>query len=151
MEELFAQQRDFPFFVSMVPALTITIVMIMCTYLQGGRVAGQVPLHDSLEHQQKVDMMNDDNEYETDFLGNTGIASTNNSKEDKKRPTKYAAAPERPPFVSEEDGNEGVETFSPMVMRMPSSRAEMTAFSPMALRLSSAREETDSDEEDVEI
>lgn len=109
----------------------------MCTYLPGGRVAGQVPLHDSLEHQQKVDMMNDDNEYETDFLGNTGIAS-NNSKEDKKRPTKYAAAPERPPFVSEEDGNEGVETFSPMVMRMPSSRAEMTAFSPMALRLSSA-------------
>ena len=150
MEELFAQQRDFPFFVSMVPALTITIVMIMCTYLPGGRVAGQISLHDSLEHQQKVDMMNDDNEYETDFLGYTGITN-NSNKEDKKRPAKFAAAPERPPFVNEEDCNEGTDTFSPMAMRMPSSRGEMNSFSPMALHLSTSREEADSDGEEMEI
>ena len=149
MEELFAQQRDFPFFVSMVPALTITIVMIMCTYLPGGRVAGQISLHDSLEHQQKVDIMNDDNEYETDFLGNTGIAGSS-AKEDKKRPAKYPAGQERP-FVHEEDCNEAMDSFSPMNVRLSSNRGELDSFSPMSLRLSSVRGEMDSDEEEMEI
>ena len=133
MEGLFAQQQDFPFFVTLIPALTITVVMVMCKYLPGGSVAGQISLKDCLEHQQKVDYMNEDNEYETDFLGNTSIGG--GTKDDKKRPTRYVSEPVQSPGFLENDCNEEMDYFTPSV----------------ALRLSAARGDPSSYGEEMEI
>lgn len=55
--------------------------MLMCSYLPGGKLAGQVSLADSLEHNAKVGIMTEDNEYETEFLGSTTVSG--NGKNDK--------------------------------------------------------------------
>ena len=57
--------------------------MFMCPYLPGGKHAGQVSLVASLENEAKLEMMTEDNEYETDYLGSEGVEGE--SKNGKKR------------------------------------------------------------------
>ena len=83
LEELYNQQADLPFFITLIPAIILVVVMLMCSYLPGGKLAGQVSLADSLEHNAKVGIMTEDNEYETEFLGSTTVSG--NGKNDKKR------------------------------------------------------------------
>ena len=58
LEELYNQQADLPFFITLIPAIILVVVMLMCSYLPGGKLAGQVSLADSLEHNAKVGIMN---------------------------------------------------------------------------------------------
>ena len=68
LEQLYGQQGDLPFVVTLIPAFVLFVVMLMCNYLPGGKLAGQVSLADTREHEVKLGMMNADNELETETL-----------------------------------------------------------------------------------
>lgn len=82
LEQMFTEQKDLPFFISMIPAFLLATLMFMCEYLPGGKNAGQVSLQASLENDAKMEIMNGDNEYETDYLGST--ENDNDTKNGKK-------------------------------------------------------------------
>ena len=93
--------------------------MLMCSYLPGGRLAGQVSLADSLEHEAKIGIMNEDNEFETEFLGSTGVSG--NGKNDKKRTSRV----QRRQSTTEEPSSlpDDVEAFNLIAsMRMTPAR-----------------------------
>ncbi|KNB45636.1 MFS transporter [Blastocystis sp. subtype 4] len=103
LEELYNQQADLPFFITLIPAIILVVVMLMCSYLPGGKLAGQVSLADSLEHNAKVGIMTEDNEYETEFLGSTTVSG--NGKNDKKRNLRVQrrqSMPEEPSSLPED-------------------------------------------------
>ena len=79
LEQLYGQQIDLPFVVTLIPAFVLFVVMLMCNYLPGGKLAGQVSLADTREHEVKLGMMNADNEFETDFLGADGRVGNKNA------------------------------------------------------------------------
>ena len=92
-----------PFFITLIPAIILVVVMLMCSYLPGGKLAGQVSLADSLEHNAKVGIMTEDNEYETEFLGSTTVSG--NGKNDKKRNLRVQrrqSMPEEPSSLPED-------------------------------------------------
>lgn len=78
LEQLYGQQIDLPFVVTLIPAFVLFVVMLMCNYLPGGKLAGQVSLADTREHEVKLGMMNADNEFETEFLGADGRVRNKN-------------------------------------------------------------------------
>ncbi|KAK8806599.1 hypothetical protein WA588_003163 [Blastocystis sp. NMH] len=78
LEQLYGQQGDLPFVVTLIPAFVLFVVMLMCNYLPGGKLAGQVSLADTREHEVKLGMMNADNELETEFLGADGRVANKN-------------------------------------------------------------------------
>lgn len=58
---------------NLVPCLLLIVVMIVCIYLPGGKMAGQIPWEAIVEHEAKISLLNGDNEMETEFLGGDSI------------------------------------------------------------------------------
>lgn len=86
LEQMFTEQINLPFYIAMIPSFLLMAMMLMCDYLPGGKSAGQVSLQASLENNAKMEMITDDNEYETEYLGNEN--SSSNVKSGKKRITR---------------------------------------------------------------
>lgn len=65
---------------NLVPCLLLIVVMIVCIYLPGGKMAGQIPWEAIVEHEAKVSLLNGDNEMESEFLGGDSIDMGKNSQ-----------------------------------------------------------------------
>ena len=84
LEVCYDYQVTVPFYIALIPAVLLLVIMLLTSYLPGGNLAGKVSLADSMEHEAKLGLMNNDNEYETEFLGANSVAG--NSKADKQIP-----------------------------------------------------------------
>ena len=84
LEVCYDHQISVPFYIALIPAVLLFIIMLLTYYLPGGNLAGKVSLADSMEHEAKLGLMNHDNEYETEFLGANSVGG--NTKADKRVP-----------------------------------------------------------------
>ena len=84
LEVCYDYQITVPFYIALIPAFLLFIIMLLTNYLPGGDLAGKVSLADTMEHEAKLGLMNHDNEYETEFLGANSVGG--NSKADKRVP-----------------------------------------------------------------
>ena len=65
---------------NLVPCLLLIVVMIVCIYLPGGKMAGQIPWEAIVEHEAKISLLNGDNEMESEFLGGDSIDMSKSSQ-----------------------------------------------------------------------
>lgn len=64
----------------LVPCLLLIVVMMVCIYLPGGKMAGQIPWEAIVEHEAKISLLNGDNEMESEFLGGDSIDMSKSSQ-----------------------------------------------------------------------
>ena len=65
---------------NLVPCLLLIVVMMVCIYLPGGKMAGQIPWEAIVEHEAKISLLNGDNEMESEFLGGDSIDMSKSSQ-----------------------------------------------------------------------
>ena len=84
LEICYDYQITVPFYIALIPAVLLFVIMLLTHYLPGGNLAGKVSLADTMEHETKLGLMSHDNEHETEFLGANSVGG--NSKADKRVP-----------------------------------------------------------------
>lgn len=54
LNNIYPYDNRMPFYVSMLPSIILFLSMVICNYLPGGRLAGQVSLADSLQNDMEL-------------------------------------------------------------------------------------------------
>ena len=71
LNNIYPYNNKMPFYISLLPNIVMFVMMIICNYLPGGRLAGQVSLADSLENDLEYKIADMEGSLEKNLGGRT--------------------------------------------------------------------------------